>query len=236
MNDSNHIRSPLPKPPSTWLTLLMGAVLLVCGVVIGAGGTTLVVKNRLDQPDVAPNQFSQRLMGRMTRDLDLTEEQAKEVRAVFELHSSEMRVVRNEMDERADALRATMQEEVRAILTPEQVKQWEKRVQEYRRDRHGPRDDDGAPRDFRDGHPPRDQFDGPRPRDGRRPSHERGDRVPDDEVRDGRRDDRFEGRRPPPDGERPPPPPDGERPPPPSDGERPPPPPDGERPPPPPSQ
>ncbi|MFP6581528.1 MAG: hypothetical protein VCD00_03115 [Candidatus Hydrogenedentota bacterium] len=188
MNDSNHIRPPLPKPPSTWLTLLMGAVLLVCGIVIGAGGTTLIVQNRLEQPDAAPSQFSQRLMGRMTRDLDLTDEQAKEVRAVFQSHSVEMRTVREEMDGRVDVLRATMQQEVRAILTPEQVEKWEKRIQEYRRDRHGPPHDDGSPRNFRDGHPPRDQFDGPRSRDGRRP---------------------------PPDGERPRPP-DGERPPPPS--------------------
>ncbi len=193
----------------------MGAVLLVCGIVIGAGGTTLIVQNRLEQPDAAPSQFSQRLMGRMTRDLDLTDEQAKEVRAVFQSHSVEMRTVREEMDGRVDVLRATMQQEVRAILTPEQVEKWEKRIQEYRRDRHGPPHDDGSPRNFRDGHPPRDQFDGPRSRDGRRPPPERGDRDQDEKVRDGRRGDLFEGRRPPPDGERPPPP-DGERPPPPS--------------------
>lgn len=211
MSGTEPIRTPLPKPPNTWLTLLMGAVLLVCGVVIGAGGTVLVVKNRMDQPGSAPEQFNRRLTERMTRDLDLTPEQSKQIRAVFDGHREEMKSIREGVDEQMNALRETMRDEVSEILSPEQLSQWESRVKEY--DRRGPDHDrrrDGG-RD-RDG----DRFDGPPPphlRDGRPP--------PRHDGREGNRD----GRRPPPDGQNstPPPPRDDERRPP--EGERPPPPP-----------
>ena len=173
MSGTEPIRTPLPKPPNTWLTLLMGAVLLVCGVVIGAGGTVLVVKNRMDQPGSAPEQFNRRLTERMTRDLDLTPEQSKQIRAVFDGHRDEMKSIREGVDEQMNVLRESMREEMSVILTPDQLSQWERRAKEY--DRRG-QDNDGRRDGGRDRD--RDRLDGPPPPrdDERRPPE--GDRPP----------------------------------------------------------
>ena len=85
MNDAPQLHH-LPKPPRTWLTLLMGGLLLISGMVMGAGGTIMFVKHRMEQPDSAPKHFSNRLAQRITRDLDLSDDQTQQVRAILQTH------------------------------------------------------------------------------------------------------------------------------------------------------
>lgn len=210
----------LPKPPRAWLTLLMGGVLLISGMVIGAGGTTLLLKHRMGQPNSAPKQFSGRLLRRIERDLDLTEEQSEEVRSILELHREEMRTIRLQVGEKIDDSFEALKEEVSAVLSPEQVVIWEERNHKYRdRSPHdrGPRGGGRGGRD--DGPRHRRRGDSEDMRDGR----DRGSRRPREggDGFDGRRPpprhENFDGgdeedfRRPPRDGERPPPPPDRRR-------------------------
>lgn len=218
-NSDHHNPSQLPKPPRTWLTLLVGATLLITGGVIGAGITVQIVKLRMEQAQSqamdAPGEMSRRIAERMTRELDLTPEQAEQFRAAFEKHHQGMRT-----------LFGTLQDDIQEILTPEQQERWQEIARRFKRDRRdggGPRDRDGrGDREHRDG-PPRDHRD----RDGDYKNREqyRDDRRPADErTRDGERppqepDVQRDGRRP-----LPPPPPDGGFPPPPGDTPPPPPP------------
>lgn len=166
----------LPKPPRAWLTLIVGGVLVLSGMVMGAGGTVLLVNDRLEQPDQAPKQFSRRLADRMTRDLGLTPEQESEIHTIFEKHQTEMHAVRKSVEQRIQDSFTTMRSEVNEILTPEQAKLWDERLREYRK-----QDDRGRP-PRHEGGPPRDGYDG-RP-DNEPPQHRRpGDR----ETRDGDR-------------------------------------------------
>lgn len=137
----------LPKPPRAWLTLLIGGVLVLSGMVIGAGGTVLLVKNRLEQPDQAPSHFSRRLAERMTRDLDLTREQKTDIQEIFARHQKELHAVRKSVEQRVTESFNTMQSEVEAILTPQQAKMWRERARRFnsRGERSRPARRNGVP-------------------------------------------------------------------------------------------
>lgn len=190
----------LPTPPRAWLTLLMGGLLLVSGMVMGAGGSVLFLKHRFDQPNHEPKHFSDRLANRVTRDLDLSEEQSTKVREIFKAHQEEMHTIRLQIKDDIDSSFDDLKSEVEAVLTPDQIEKWERRIHEYRE------------------RPSHDRGPGGRGPDGRDGKH----RKRDGERREGNKDSRRhdgppEHRRPPherPDGQQPPPQ-NGERPPPP---------------------
>ena len=131
MNDAPQLHH-MPKPPRTWLTLLMGGLLLISGMVMGAGGTIMFVKHRMEQPDSAPKHFSNRLAQRITRDLDLSDDQTQQVRAILQTHQKKMRSIRMEVNDEVDASFETLKTEVEAILSPEQAQIWNRRIREYR--------------------------------------------------------------------------------------------------------
>jgi hypothetical protein len=118
MNQPDHIPH-LPKPPRAWLTLLMGGLLLFSGMVVGAGGSLLFFQNRMDQPDNAPKHFSKRLAQRMSHDLNLSEEQSKQVETIFKAHQEEMSTIRLQIKDEVDASFETLKTEVEAVLTPD---------------------------------------------------------------------------------------------------------------------
>jgi len=198
----------LPTPPRVWLTLLMGGILLVSGMVMGAGGSVLFLKHRFDQPDHEPKHFSDRLAKRMTRDLDLSEEQSEKIHSIFKAHQEEMHTIRLQIKDEIDTSFEGIKSEVKAVLTPEQIEKWERRIHEYR-DR--PAHDEGGRGRGPGGRGPGGRNGEHRKRDG----HRDGPSM-DDQRR--RHNGPPEYRRPPHerrDGEHPPPPPrDGQAPPP----------------------
>ena len=56
----------------------------------------------------------------MKRDLNLTEQQATEIRSIIEQSREEYRALRSEIEPRNDAVRANARARIRAVLNPEQ--------------------------------------------------------------------------------------------------------------------
>lgn len=73
----------------------------------------------------------------MRRDLNLTEQQATEIRAILEETRGGFRALRDEVRPRYDALRQNSRARIRALLTPEQQQRFDARTAELdaRRDR-----------------------------------------------------------------------------------------------------
>lgn len=67
---------------------------------------------------------------RMSRDLNLTDEQAGQVRAILEETREEYRALRSECRPRYDAARQKGRERIRALLTPEQRQKFDARAAE----------------------------------------------------------------------------------------------------------
>lgn len=67
---------------------------------------------------------------KMRRDLNLSEQQATEVRAILDQTRNDYRALRAEVRPRYDALRQNSRARIRALLTPEQQQRFDARVAE----------------------------------------------------------------------------------------------------------
>ena len=74
---------------------------------------------------------------RMKRDLDLSDQQATEIRSILDQARNEYRQLRAEVRPRYDASRQNARTKIRALLTPEQQQKFDAKVAEHdaRRDR-----------------------------------------------------------------------------------------------------
>jgi Spy/CpxP family protein refolding chaperone len=79
-----------------------------------------------------------RIFDDLRRDLDLTEQQATEIRAILDQTRNDYRALRAEVRPRYDAVRQNARTRIRALLTPEQQKLFDARAAE----RDARRDDD----------------------------------------------------------------------------------------------
>jgi Spy/CpxP family protein refolding chaperone len=74
---------------------------------------------------------------KMKGDLNLTEQQAADVRAVIDQSREEFRALRNEVSPRYDAVRQNARSKIRALLTPEQRERFDARMAERDARREG---------------------------------------------------------------------------------------------------
>ncbi len=105
---------------STWrAALLLGAVFL--GGVL-AGGGAAVVAHHAGWIGSAPGgrRSTDATVRRLTGDLNLNPQQQDSVRAILERHRPAMDSLRQDVDARFSALRATIRGEIKGVLTPEQ--------------------------------------------------------------------------------------------------------------------
>jgi Spy/CpxP family protein refolding chaperone len=73
----------------------------------------------------------------MQRDLNLTEQQATEIRAILDQTRNDYRALRAEVRPRYDAARQNARTRIRALLTPEQQKLFDAKVAEHDARREG---------------------------------------------------------------------------------------------------
>ncbi len=71
-----------------------------------------------------------RIFESMRRDLNLTEQQATEIRAILDQTRNDYRALRAEVRPRYDAVRQNARARIRALLTPEQQKLFDARAAE----------------------------------------------------------------------------------------------------------
>ena len=71
-----------------------------------------------------------KIFQRMRRDLNLTEQQATEIRAILEQTRNDYRALRTEVRPRYDAVRQNGRTRIRALLTPEQQKLFDAKAAE----------------------------------------------------------------------------------------------------------
>ena len=104
-------------------------------------------------------RMTERLLDRLDADAELSDDQRRRLREVFEARRLRFREISEGVREQFEAERAQMNAEIAAILTAEQMEVFESRIVRMRRDRSGrfgPRgpDDGRRPRDGRPSRPP----------------------------------------------------------------------------------
>jgi len=129
MNQDNAAPSAPALPASVpglprrriWLATALGAVILICGIVIGSGGTVLWIRHKMDQFRRGPDRMPVELAERVRFQLNLTDQQAKRVEEILrKRHEALMKLLRETFKAELEGMRA----EVATVLTPEQVKKW----------------------------------------------------------------------------------------------------------------
>lgn len=116
------------RPPHCrrrWVTLVLLLVVFVLGGVCGAGvtfyGAMCAIRSNMRNPE----QQTERIMRRLDRRLELTDEQEPKIRAIVQRQQADMMQGRLERFEQTDL-------EMRPILTPEQQEKWAAVVEELR--------------------------------------------------------------------------------------------------------
>ena len=103
----------------------------------------------------APDRMTERLLERISAEIDLTPEQVQGLRAVFDGRQQRLREINKEVRDRFETQQAQMNEEISAILTPEQMEIFQNEILSMRRERgrRGPRGRNGRGRGLPRGGP-----------------------------------------------------------------------------------
>lgn len=116
------------------LQVIVGMVILFCGIVIGSGAVLLHLKDRMMMPGPRPplNAVVEDIQARY----DLTQEQAKQVEDVFGRRRETLQAMFEESGRKMEAEFQKLDAEMKKILSPEQYEDWD---QDFRTRRgHGP--------------------------------------------------------------------------------------------------
>lgn len=124
--------SPAPRPGATRLKILLVLLgVFILGGVTGASLDSLYrTRGRSDSRQGRDRRGREDMFEHMRRDLNLSEQQATEIRAILDQTRNDYRALRTEVRPRYDAVRQQARTRIRALLTPEQQKLFDARAAE----------------------------------------------------------------------------------------------------------
>jgi len=107
-----------------WPMVLLGAVILFSGMVIGGGMTLLWVQRRIVYMIHHPENAPATITAHVRSKFGLTDEQAKQVEAVLQARQKGIQAIRREFQPKIMVQVELARDEVAAVLTPEQAQEW----------------------------------------------------------------------------------------------------------------
>ncbi|MCE5187323.1 MAG: periplasmic heavy metal sensor [Planctomycetaceae bacterium] len=120
----------VPKRPAKPLALSL--LILLSGILIGAGLTFIIMQRQVPKPPPGPEYFSERWMRHLAGELQLTEEQKQKLEPIIQEHFKVMEKIRAEARPKIAAEIEQMNQAISTILTEPQKKIWEERQQRMR--------------------------------------------------------------------------------------------------------
>jgi Spy/CpxP family protein refolding chaperone len=125
---------PAPAGRRAWRrSLVLGTVILLCGMAIGSVITAVVVEPRPVHGMRRSDRLPERIVQEMQEKYNLTDEQKRQLLAIFEEHGKKLSDIRAEVQPRVDAEHEALRRGVEAVLKPEQAEQWRKEFEQMRR-------------------------------------------------------------------------------------------------------
>jgi hypothetical protein len=106
-----------------YLQIIVGIIILSCGIVIGSGATLLHLKDRMIMRGPRPplNSIVEDIRARY----DLTEEQSAQAEDILRKRQETMHTLFGEFREKIEAEFQELSMEMKEILSPEQYERWE---------------------------------------------------------------------------------------------------------------
>jgi len=115
-----------------WAAAILIVLLFLCGVAVGALGHRYYVGEVVNAKTTAEN-FRQRYISEMQRKLKLTTAQVSQLETILDETKAKYKAVRDQSRPQMLAIKNEHISRVRAILTPEQIPEYEKLVAEHER-------------------------------------------------------------------------------------------------------
>jgi len=129
---SSNLELPLPRKRRPWRSLLLGLIILFCGILIGAGITVILLQRvvfyAIHHPEEVPNRLTERLRNK----LSLTDEQTKKVKAILTERQKAFMALRRVMRPKMERELKCLREDVAAVLDKNQARKWSKRFDRLR--------------------------------------------------------------------------------------------------------
>jgi len=127
-----------PPPPrarrvSALKMVLLGVVILLCGMVIGSAATLFVARRAVVHAVLHPEEMPERAAERLGRRLDLSAEQQAQVEAILRQRLLALAYIRERFRPQIDRELDELREEVATVLDEEQARRWR---DDFRRLRH----------------------------------------------------------------------------------------------------
>ena len=118
------IKSSKAKP------VLFSLLILLSGIIIGAGATIIVLRQSIkNEKSRMPEEFSRRMVERLTRELHLTPDQRQQVKPIIEKHMKAMHDIRTEARPKIRQELEQMNDELMAIFDNTQQQIWKERIE-----------------------------------------------------------------------------------------------------------
>jgi len=131
---TSNLPSAKGHPSHRWkqicLQIIVGMVILFCGIVIGSGAALLHLKDRMIMPGPRPplNAIVEDIRARY----DLTQEQAVQVEDLFGKRRETLQTLFQEFRRKTEAEFQKLSVEMKKILSPEQYERWERDFKDRR--------------------------------------------------------------------------------------------------------
>ena len=116
-----------------WVSILLSLGLLISGMVIGSGATLIVVHRVVQHRMRHPEELPGRAVARLRRPLNLSDEQATQIRSIVRQRLTKLQSMRHQWQPQLEAELDGLEKDVAAVLKPDQVEKWYRIAHERRR-------------------------------------------------------------------------------------------------------
>ena len=123
---------PKARPRRRWVSLVLAAVIFLCGCVVGGGGTVLLLRKHLLHAVKHPEEAPARITRGLRRHLGLSDSQATEVEAVLRKHQGALQAIRADAQPQVETVLAEAEKDVAEVLDESQRERWHAKFKRMR--------------------------------------------------------------------------------------------------------
>ena len=133
MNQSN-IKSEYISTTRTLKPILLSLLILISGIIIGAGITLILTGNSATSKTMppGPEYMSRRMVNRIVNELKLSPQQQEQLNPIVQKHMKAMEDIRQEARPKISAEIKQMNEEIASILDDRQKEIWQDNIKRMR--------------------------------------------------------------------------------------------------------
>jgi hypothetical protein len=123
--DPSGVMPLAPKPGRRyWRRVLMALLIFLGGAACGAAVATMAMKHGVHHGDQGPHSISSHITSRLADMLDLTDDQAAQVREIILRRHNALVDIRRDIQPRLEVELAVLEKEIAAVLNEQQRVKW----------------------------------------------------------------------------------------------------------------